>query len=183
MREGLSPRSKRRAALGFFGLAALVAAAVFGLAGTSGVSGRPAPGLPGAQLSGPPANLTGLLSSAHGKPVLVVFWASWCGPCSREAPALERFSRSSEGRARIVGVDWSDARTGGRSFIARYGWTFPNLSDPQGTVGNAYGITGLPTTFVVNDRHRIVAELRGPQSQASLDRALASAEGGGSAQA
>jgi cytochrome c biogenesis protein CcmG, thiol:disulfide interchange protein DsbE len=179
----MSPRAKRRAALGLLGVVALVLVAVSGLAGTSGVSGRPAPGLPGEQLSGSHATLADLLSSAHGKPVLVVFWASWCGPCSREAPALERFSRSSKGRARIVGVDWSDARTGARSFIARYGWTFPNVGDPQGTAGNSYGITGLPTTFVVNDRRRIVAELRGPQSEGSLDRALSRAERTGSAQA
>jgi cytochrome c biogenesis protein CcmG/thiol:disulfide interchange protein DsbE len=179
----MSRRATRRAALGLLGVVAVVLVAVFGLTGTSGVSGRPAPRLPGEQLSGSDATLADLLSSAHGKPVLVVFWASWCGPCTREAPALERFSRSPEGRTRIVGVDWSDARTGGRSFVAHYGWTFPNLSDPRGVVGNSYGITGLPTTFVVNDRHRIVGELRGPQSQASLEQALLSAERPGSAQA
>ena len=179
----MSRRGTGRALLGLLGVVALALVAVFGLAGTSGVSGRHAPELRGEQLSGSHASLAELLSSSHGKPVLVVFWASWCGPCTREAPALERFSRTSQGRDRIVGVDWSDARTGGRSFIARYGWTFPNLSDPQGVVGNSYGITGLPSTFVVDARHRIVAELRGPQTEAGLAHALAGAEEAGPAQA
>jgi cytochrome c biogenesis protein CcmG, thiol:disulfide interchange protein DsbE len=157
-------------------VAAVAVAAVLGLAGRSGVSDRSAPALPGEALSGPPATLTGLLSSSGGKPVLVVFWASWCGPCSHEAPALERFARSSRGRERIVGVDWSDGRSGARSFVAHYGWTFPNVRDAGGTVGNSYGLTGLPTTFVVDRRRRIVAQLIGPQTEASLARALARAE-------
>jgi cytochrome c biogenesis protein CcmG, thiol:disulfide interchange protein DsbE len=179
----MSRRAARRLALALLALAAVVLAAVFGLAGSSGVAGRVAPGLPREQLSGTQATLTSLLSSSHGKPVLVVFWASWCGPCLKEAPALERFAQSSQGRARIVGVDWSDARSGARSFIAHYRWTFPNVRDGEGTVGNSYGLAGLPTTFVIDARHRILAELRGPQSEASLERALAKAERSGAAQA
>lgn len=164
-------------------LAVIAVAAVLGLAGRSGDSDRSAPGLPREPLSGSPATLTSLLSSSGGKPVLVVFWASWCGPCSHEAPALERFARSSSGRERIVGVDWSDGRSGARSFIAHYGWTFPNVRDGEGRVGNSYGLTGLPTTFVVDRRHRIVAQLIGPQTEAGLARALARAERSEAAQA
>ncbi len=179
----MSRRAAGRLALAALALAAIALGAVFGLAGTKGVAGRVAPGLPREQLSGAPATLADLFSSSHGKPVLVVFWASWCGPCTKEAPALERFAQSSEGRARIVGVDWSDARSGARSFISHYRWTFPNVRDGEGTVGNSYGLAGLPTTFVIDARHRILAELRGPQSEASLERALANAERSGAAQA
>ena len=52
------------------------------------------------------------------------------------------------------------------------------MRDGDGSVGNAYHITGLPTTFVVNGRGRIEAVLRGPQDEASLARALAAAERG-----
>lgn len=179
----MSRRALGRLALGALAIAAIALAAVFGLAGSGGVAGRVAPGLPHEQLSGTPSTLTSLLSSAHGKPVLVVFWASWCGPCTKEAPALERFSQSTQGRSRIVGVDWSDARSGARSFISDHRWTFPVLRDGEGTVGNSYGLAGLPTTFVVDARHRILAELRGPQSEASLQQALAKAERSGAAQA
>jgi thiol-disulfide isomerase/thioredoxin len=153
------------------GLAALV---VFGLAPDRSASvGRPAPALPREHLAGPPVSLTSLLARAGGRPALVVFWASWCGPCANEAPALERVSRGEAGRNRIVGVDWSDALAGAQSFIRHYSWTFPNVRDSEGTVGNAYRLRGLPTTFVVDSRGRIRAALRGPQDEGSFKRALA----------
>jgi thiol-disulfide isomerase/thioredoxin len=155
--------------------AALAALAVFGLASHS-TSGRPAPALPRERLSGPAVTLTSLLSGAGGRPALVVFWASWCGPCAREAPTLERFSRSPAGRGRIVGVDWSDGLSGARAFVRRYAWTFPNLRDAEGTVGSAYRLTGLPTTFVLDAHGRIRAVLPGPQSERSLQTALAGVE-------
>jgi peroxiredoxin len=75
----------------------------------------------------------------------------------------------------VVGIDWSDARGEAVHFIARYRWTFPVLRDAEGTVGDAYGLTNLPTTVVVDPNGTIAAELRGPQSVASLTRALAGA--------
>jgi cytochrome c biogenesis protein CcmG, thiol:disulfide interchange protein DsbE len=114
------------------------------------------------------------LAALRGRPALVTFWASWCGPCEQEAPALERFSRSLGARAALVGVNWSDPSLfAARSFMKRYGWTFPNLRDPQGTTGLAYGVTGLPTTFVIDGAGRIQKTLRGPQTQQALSAALA----------
>jgi cytochrome c biogenesis protein CcmG, thiol:disulfide interchange protein DsbE len=169
----------RRVASVVLALAVIAAVAVFGLAGAgTSPSGRSAPQLPHERLAGAPTTLPTLLASAHGRPVLVVFWASWCGPCAREAPALERFARSPTGRARIVGVDWSDGLSGARSFVTSHGWTFPNVRDAEGTVGNAYRLTGLPTTFVVDAHDRIRSVLRGPQSEATLEHALAEVERG-----
>lgn len=165
--------------LALAGVAALAAFAVFGLASPGGqAGGRPAPALPREALSGLPVTLAGLLASAHGRPALVVFWASWCTSCGQEAPAVERFYASGEGRGRMVGVDWSDPNTGdARAFIRRYRWTFPILRDEEGTVGNAYGLgVGLPDTFVVSSQGRIRQVLRGPQTVASLRAALAQAE-------
>jgi thiol-disulfide isomerase/thioredoxin len=152
------------------GLAALV---VFGLISVRPSVGRQAPALPRERLAGPPVTLASLLSSARGRPALITFWASWCGPCAREAAALERFSRSPAGRGRLVGLDWSDASSGARSFIHRYRWTFSNLRDAEGTVGNGYRLIGLPTTFVVDSSGHIRAVLRGPQDADSLRRAVA----------
>jgi len=157
--------------------AALIALIVFGLARNgSSPTGRLAPALPRERLAGAPVTLAGLLAGTGGRPALVVFWASWCGPCAHEAPAIERFSRSAAGRGRIVGVDWSDALSGARSFIRHYSWSFPNVRDSEGTVGNAYRLPGLPTTFVVDAHGRIRTELRGPQDEAALARALAGVE-------
>jgi thiol-disulfide isomerase/thioredoxin len=158
-------------------LVAVALLAVFGLASDRSASlGRLAPELPREHLAGPPATLASLLAGAKGRAALVVFWASWCGPCVREAPAIERFAQSAAGRGRIVGVDWSDALSGARSFVRRYSWSFSNLRDSEGLVGNRYRMTGLPTTFVVDSRGRIRSILRGPQDERSLQTALARVE-------
>ena len=154
---------------------ALAALIVFGFSSSgSGPVGRAAPALPGEHLAGPPATLSSLLASAHGRATLITFWASWCGPCGREAEALERFSRSAAGRGRLVGVDWSDGLSGARAFIAHHGWTFPTLRDAEGTVGDDYRLTGLPTTFVLDSAGRIRSVLRGPQTPVTLAHAMAS---------
>jgi cytochrome c biogenesis protein CcmG, thiol:disulfide interchange protein DsbE len=148
---------------------------VFGLSGKGPSGGRAAPALPKELLAGAPVTLAALRSAAAGKPALVVFWASWCEPCRTEAPALERFARSAAGRGRVVGVDWSDEAQSARRFIEKYRWSFPNLRDGEGAVGLAYGLTGLPTTFLIGADGHIGETLRGPQTEQTLSRALAGA--------
>ncbi|HUA75088.1 MAG TPA: TlpA disulfide reductase family protein [Solirubrobacteraceae bacterium] len=153
--------------------AVLAVLLVFGLSSSGkGEVGRKAPGLPRERLAGPAVTLPGAVASARGKATLVTFWASWCGPCAREAGALERFAQSPAGRGRLIAVDWSDELPGARKFVADHGWTFPVLRDTEGTVGNDYRLTGLPTTYVIDGEGRIGSVLRGPQTQATLARAL-----------
>ena len=153
-------------------VAALVVFIVFGLAGSKANDGRPAPTLPLEHLSGSTVTLAAL----RGRPVLVSFWASWCEPCEHEAPVLERFARGLHGKATLVGVNWEDlSLANARKFIRTYGWTFPNLRDPDGNVGRDYGMTGgPPVTFVIDSAGRLRSELRGPQTQQTLTNALAS---------
>jgi len=132
-------------------------------------SGEPAPALPTEVLSGPRVTL----ASLHGKPAFVNFWASWCTPCKQEAPVLERFAQTLHGRATLVGVDWNDGADSARGFIDQYRLTYPILRDDSGAVGTAYGLSGLPTTFVLNTRGEIVQTLLGPQTLSALQAALA----------
>jgi thiol-disulfide isomerase/thioredoxin len=155
--------------------AVLVLVLAIGLSGNSTSGGRVAPALPREPLAGPPATLATLRAAAHGRATLVVFWASWCEPCRHEAPAVERFARSSAGRGRVVGVDWSDEAQSARRFVREYRWSFPNLRDGEGTVGYAYGLTGLPSTFVIGADGRIEQTLRGPQTEQTLGHALTAA--------
>jgi cytochrome c biogenesis protein CcmG, thiol:disulfide interchange protein DsbE len=132
---------------------------------------RPAPALPNEVLSGHRVGL----ASLRGKPALVNFWASWCGPCKQEAPELRRFARVMGHRASLVGVDWNDRPDNARAFIAQSDWTYPVLRDSSGDVGTAYGLNGLPTTFVLDASGKIVQMLQGPQTAASLEQAVAAA--------
>ena len=140
--------------------------------GDDGSNRRAAPGLPKAVLVPPAVTI----ESLRGKPVVVNFWASWCDPCREEAEHLRRFSDNARGRATLVGVSWTDSRSGSEKFIREYDWRFPNFFDPDGTVGNRYGLLGLPTTFVLDADGRIASVLRGPQTEAKLDEAVREAE-------
>jgi len=165
---------RRRPLIAALAACALLALGVLGLASVHpSATGRLAPALPRELLAGPAFSLADLSARSHRSPTLIVFWASWCEPCAREAGAVERFALSPAGRGRVVGVDWSDGLAGARSFIRSHAWTFTNLRDGEGTVGNEYRLTGLPTSFVVDGSRRIRAVLRGPQDQAALARAVA----------
>jgi thiol-disulfide isomerase/thioredoxin len=150
-------------------VAAVVVALAAGRRNEPAETTRPAPALPRQVMVAPPASL----ASLRGKPAAINFWASWCGPCRKEAPELARLATALGGRARLVGVDWSDNAGDARAFIARYDWRFPILRDGDGTVGNRYGLAGLPTTFILDRRGRIVRQLTGPQTAAGIERELA----------
>ena len=105
----------------------------------------------------------------RGRILFVNFWASWCDPCRREAPALEAFAASlPRDRAALVGVDEADQRGDALAFIRRYKLTYPMLSDPTRRVGRAYALLGLPTTVAIDQKGRIAVELLGPQTSATL---------------
>jgi cytochrome c biogenesis protein CcmG, thiol:disulfide interchange protein DsbE len=129
---------------------------------------RPAPPLPARALIGAPVTLGAL----HGRPALIDFFASWCGPCTAEAPTVARAARALHGRATVVAVDWSDSRAYALSFIHRFGWSFPVMADPNGTSGYAYGIQGLPVAFVLDRSGHIVRRLLGPQTVSSIVHAV-----------
>jgi cytochrome c biogenesis protein CcmG/thiol:disulfide interchange protein DsbE len=148
---------------------AAIVAVVLATNGGKGTIGARAPELPRTALVGPPLTIAQL----SGRPVVVNFWAAWCGPCRKEAPQLRHLASVLGGRARLIGVDWSDNTKNARAFIARSHWTYPNFSDPDGKVGDSYGIQGLPTTFVLDASGHIRAALRGPQTERSIEAALA----------
>jgi cytochrome c biogenesis protein CcmG/thiol:disulfide interchange protein DsbE len=151
-------------------VAALVgdALSLFGRGDSATAPGKPAPPLPSEVLVPPRVTI----ASLRGRPAAINFWASWCEPCRQEARGFEHLSRELRGRASLVGVDWEDDRDAAHAFIDRYGWTFPSLRASGGSIGEQYGIIGLPTTIVLNRNGRIAEVLRGPQTAADLSRAL-----------
>lgn len=150
------------------GALAILAAALIVASSGSSPRAHAAPALPRETLIGGGTDI----ASLRGHPAVVTFFASWCGPCSVEAPGLERVAKSLHGRARVVAVSWSDSRQGALRFVRRFHWSFSVLRDANGRSGYAYGIQGLPTSFVLDSRGRIVTRLIGPQTPSSLLRAL-----------
>ena len=142
------------------------------VSGGGGDDAPTAPPLPASVLVPPKATV----ESLRGKPAVVNFWASWCAPCRKEAPHLQRFYERNRGRVAVVGVSYTDDLAGAKRFIARHGWTFPNLSDPEGLAGSKWQLVGLPITVILDSSGQIAARLRGPQTEASLSEAVREAE-------
>ncbi len=121
---------------------------------------------------GPPVALTAL----RGHPVVINFWASWCVPCREEAPLLEQVSKEYRDRGVVVlGIDTQDLEAPARAFLARYGITYPNVRDPDGSVSRLFGATGVPETFFVSADGKIRGKFPGEQVDPAAWRAAVSA--------
>jgi cytochrome c biogenesis protein CcmG/thiol:disulfide interchange protein DsbE len=105
----------------------------------------------------------GALADYRGMVVVVNVWASWCDPCRAESPLLERWHKRMATRdGTVLGVDVNDVTSDARAFIEEYGLTYPQLRDPDGASYEAFGVIGLPETFVIDRQGRIAASARGP---------------------
>lgn len=142
------------------------------------LSGR-LPTLSGETLSGGPVDP----ALWAGKTLLINVWASWCGPCRREQPALEALWRRLAPREDIqfVGVDHRDGRAPAEQWIDRYGVTYPSIYDPDGKIAERLGVPFVPATILVDRRgqlrYRLVGEQRADFVEGLLDVVVALGEG------
>ncbi len=90
------------------------------------------------------------LAKLAGKPIVINFWSSTCGPCKAETPALAGVDRALGGKVRFVGIDSVDRRTPALAFAARYKVPYPIAFDARGTAAIRYGVVGLPVTFFLS---------------------------------
>jgi cytochrome c biogenesis protein CcmG, thiol:disulfide interchange protein DsbE len=91
-----------------------------------------------------------------GKPVVVNFWASWCGPCADEAPVLQDAARRYGDRVTFVGVNVQDLDGDAQAFLHKYGVTYANGSGNAGPISIQYGMRGVPETYFVAPDGRLV---------------------------
>ena len=113
------------------------------------------------------------LSWLRGRPVVIVFFASWCHPCEEELPVLERFEREVGGRLRVVGVSYHDLASDSTAFVRRLGVTFPALLDsPDGPIAQRYGVRGIPQTLFVDARGVVRGRIYGETSRRALQPAI-----------
>lgn len=91
------------------------------------------------------------LSSFRGKVVVIDFFASWCEPCMRELPELEKLHRQlSSAGVVFLGVNLDRERKNAVALVKRFGLTFPTLLDPEGKVAETYDPPKMPSTYVVD---------------------------------
>lgn len=114
------------------------------------------------------------LSDLRGQIVIINFWASWCGPCREEAPALERiYQRYRDQGVVVLGVTYVDDDTASIAFMEEYGLTYPAGPD-RGTVisEQLYHIQGVPESFVVDQNGNIAEFIFAMVDEAALTETI-----------
>ncbi len=119
------------------------------------------------------ADGTGSLADYKGKVVLVNLWASWCPPCVDELPLIEKTHKMLQKRGgTVLGIDVKENSQAALAAVERFGLTFPNLRDRDGSFVRKWGQTGYPENFVIDRSGRIAAVRRFPVTQEWLDKTL-----------
>jgi cytochrome c biogenesis protein CcmG, thiol:disulfide interchange protein DsbE len=115
------------------------------------------------------------LAQFDGKPRVVNFWASWCGPCRDEAPLLQNAAREYRGRLVVLGVDYQDFTGDARTFVRKMGLTYPMVRDGNGDLLSRWGVTGAPESFFIDRSGKVVAHVPGAVTRLTLAEAIGKA--------
>lgn len=114
------------------------------------------------------------LSSLRGRPVLINFWASWCGPCREEFPLLvAAYEEHGDEGLEILGIVRDDSPESAASFAADQGAEWPMVLDTESDAWEAYRATGLPTSFFLDTDGIVRAFSLGAFTEEGLQRQLA----------
>ena len=115
------------------------------------------------------------LDEFRGRPVVLNFWATWCGPCYQEHPVLVANARALQPGVQFVGVVFQDTEEKIQKFLDERGRAYPTLIDDEGKTAIAYGVGGVPETFFLDASGKIVAKHSGPLSTEALQNDLTKA--------
>lgn len=115
------------------------------------------------------------LSKRNGKPALINFWATWCGPCSEEMPILQSIYDRYRNRVDFFMVNLTaqeSSEADVTQFLRQHRLSFPVLKDKTGEVAETYSIWGIPTTYIVNAKGVIVWKKMGPVAPKEVTNVL-----------
>ena len=116
------------------------------------------------------------LSDFFGKPIVVNFWASWCGPCKMEMPDFQDKYLELGGEVTFLMVNMTDGSREtvdiASAFIAEQGYTFPVLYDTASSAAMTYSVYSLPTTFFIDAQGNAIAQATGAIDAATLQKGI-----------
>ena len=119
------------------------------------------------------------LGELAGVPMVLNFWASWCVPCREEAPVLQRgWERAGSRGILYLGLDMQDLTDDAIEFMDEFGLTYPSVRDPGRDVADDYGATGIPETYFIDVRGRVVGHVVGVVSEVQLEEGARAAKAG-----
>jgi cytochrome c biogenesis protein CcmG/thiol:disulfide interchange protein DsbE len=113
-----------------------------------------------------------LLYQLRGTPVVVNLWASWCGPCAKEAPVLADAATRFAKDVQFLGVAIKDQRSAAAAFLSRYHLAYPSILDASGDIHDRLGFVGLPDTVFYGADGTIVRTWSGPLPSPVLDSTI-----------
>lgn len=110
------------------------------------------------------------LSSKFGKPIVLNFWATWCGPCRAELPDFNKVNEELGDNVQffMVNVDDPGTESDVKNFLTENGYTFPVYYDTDYDGISAYNVTGIPVTYFINADGQLAATQRGTISEDKL---------------
>ena len=112
------------------------------------------------------------LASFFGKPIVLNFWASWCGPCKSEMPEIQEFYEQYGGDVQFILVSLDDSLETAKKFIEDEGYTFPVYFDNTSLGGYSYGASSIPLTYFIDTDGQMVAYFRGAMSESILQQGI-----------
>ena len=116
------------------------------------------------------------LSDYIGKPIVLNFWASWCGPCKNEMPEFNEKSIELEGKVQFLMVNMTDGSREtldtAKTYVESEGFTFPVLYDTDIDAANTYRVYSLPTTYFIDENGGLTARASGTIDAATLQKGI-----------
>lgn len=111
------------------------------------------------------------LSDYRGEGVFLNFWATWCKPCEREMPYIDKaYKEFKDKGVKVLTVDVGESKLAVNNFIERYNLSFPVMIDKDGQVQTAYGINPLPITFLIDKDGKVVRSHVGELTQDTVNQ-------------
>ena len=116
------------------------------------------------------------LSEYKGKPVVLNFWASWCGPCRMEMPEFDEVYKARGEEVHFLMVNMTDGNREtvktASEFVSKQGYSLPILYDTAHDAAQTYGVFSIPCTYFIDADGMLTAQARGAINKETLERGI-----------